>query len=245
MDDSRTCFICQEALDDTKKLSVVAAVGMKTMRAISLERNDAYTDLLNGIESITVHFDCRNKYTLKRKGELRYPSLTDGSKTSSNEVFSPIKKKLRISAEFPDFEFSKCCFICGKEASLNAQLRISSIKWTGKGSARKVRLVKDEAFEKKFLQRLKKVSTATSKAVYTRINSVDLRSVQARYHNKCYVGLFSTANNIMGRPLDADTEKKMQSIYAYIDKKRKFSDECTFILSNLRKMLGNILRNSK
>lgn len=235
MANAEYCFICQKKYESNDLTSEVLSEGMVTFRKISAERNDAYTDYLNETGSITVHRDCRRKYCLKRNnGSLRYPDLTKPSSTSNNQVFSPPAKRLRKSSEFPSFEFSKDCFLCGEEAKK---------KLDSRRKATEVYVVTTLEVKETIMKRLREVNSEQTKAVITRINTIDLISVNARYHNKCRATLFSNAkSSSMGRPMDTAIDKGMEKIYEYIDAKRKNNNKQAFILTDLQKLLGNNYR---
>ena len=224
-----TCFICEEDLEsaDPNEIVIVTSRGIKTLIKTSLERKDGRNKALEGMNSITVHVKCKEKYTNKRNGKFAHSS---NPATSHSWKFSPTRKKLRRFSDNSDFEFIKKCFIC------------NSGDYYKQKSSRKIHKVTKPEFEINLRTALKSnllLSDELSKAVFQRISCINLLAKKACYHGNCYnkilnlyLGITNGTGNV-GRP-KMDLSNTMGKINKYIED----TDDKVFTIKELVELTG-------
>lgn len=96
------CFICEQDCESNEsEPSTIVTRGLQTLKNVSLERKDGKIKALSNIQSIKVHVKCRQNYTMRKDGKLKF----DYSPANYNAwKFSPARKKLRFSDTFCDLK---------------------------------------------------------------------------------------------------------------------------------------------
>lgn len=102
------CLLCQQPLHTSS--TVVVSKGIDALKRASIIRHDGLHEIFS--ESITLHVDCRKKYT--------HPSaLSKIASTVENEYSEPPKKVLRSCVD--EFDFKTHCLFCGELANINIE----------------------------------------------------------------------------------------------------------------------------
>lgn len=215
------CFICENEL--TNDFVVVKRKGIISLINASVVRNDGKDSVLQGLDSIKVHINCRKQY-------VRIDPIKPNEINENRDVpiKSPIKGQLRSAR--PLFNFKSTCFFCAEfidDNFLNNENKKPAYK------RRKVFNVRSLTLRGSILQMALKRDDEFGKIVWKRvISESDLVAAEAIYHHDCYVK-FSRTSSIStqkrGRPKVSNISESMDIIFDYIE----MSEECQFSIDDL------------
>jgi hypothetical protein len=163
------CLLCQQPLHTSS--TVVVSKGIDALKRASIIRHDGLHESFS--ESITLHLDCRKKYT--------HPSaLSKIASTVENEYSEPPKKVLRSCVD--EFDFKTHCLFCGELANINIE------KKKAQQYRKSVHEVRTLEIKDTIRKHAMKVNNNT---VLRRIdNIIDLVAAEYKYHGQCYASFF-------------------------------------------------------
>ncbi|XP_018362414.1 PREDICTED: uncharacterized protein LOC108760767, partial [Trachymyrmex cornetzi] len=220
---SNICIICKA--DSENGVVVTVTRGIETLKSVSVQRKDDIHNIIRNLDSITIHAECRRKYTLIKKGSFCYKNV--GPPKRELSPLSPVKKRLRVE---PTFNFKTLCFLCGQEAS--KQLKRE------KKRRDVIRTVQTPGLKDTVLKMIAGLPDKSMDNVRTRILTQDLQAAEARYHTSCFTSLSRSAE--VKKPKECTITKSemiaknMQVIYDYIET----SDDVQFTLAEFAEILG-------
>lgn len=213
------CFICDSALEDGSKVTVVKEKGLKTFCEASRQRNDGKGVHLKGKTSIKVHEKCRKQYINEKLIAAYVKRAQQGGQ----------KQQLRSSV--PAFSFKNHCFLCG--IAITSQF-IEEQKKLPASKRNLVYSVRQLKVRENVVQLAEKRNDAYGRAILQRIGPVpDLIASDGQYHLLCMKKLYSRSQaeekKVRG-PFGDEIEKAMQNIFTFLDSN---DEECQFSLDVL------------
>lgn len=179
MDVSKFCLLCESLLDSSP--TVVVTRGLENLKRCSNERKDGLCDQMELHTSLEVHITCRQQYINQRK-----IAQSAASHSAPETSAGPL-----LRSSLPVFQFKTHCIFCGDVADAAAELK------RPKSRRRVISEVLTTTFQDNVHRVVRDRDDDWGKEVQHRINAVDIRALDGRYHQDCYAK-FASMKSLYG-----------------------------------------------
>ena len=218
-----TCIFCGDSLDllDT----VTVRRGIANIIELSNSKCDGIGEALKNVSEITVHIECRRKYTRHVDRERSRSPTTAPSKTGRPATVPRLRSTSKAV-----FNFQTDCLFCG-------ELAVADNSKHAVHRRRKVHLARTLSIRDTILKRARDRHDEWGNDVLQRIcHVIDLVASDGRYHHDCYVQFTKEkAKCEPGRPENSVSADIFHKLCEYIDE----HDDCQFTIHELRSIMAS------
>lgn len=221
--EDKNCIICKSSLQEGEVVEVKR--GLSSLIEASKERNDGIHKLLSSSSHITVHVNCRKKYTAKQNIKARKRELAERDSSPAT-----------LRSNVTPFNLKSHCIFCAQEIDqpnnkLPKNRRRVVCKVTTYGMCENIKRYCDERQDEWGNEVKRRICTLS-----------DLIAAQASYHTDCFTSFKTiTKSNERGRPKIESCATVFDRLCSVLDE----NDECQYTLDELKNIMLQIAENTE
>lgn len=221
--DDENCVICKSSLKEEEIVEVKR--GLSSLIEASTERNDGIHTLLSSRSQITVHVNCRKKYTAKQNIKARKRELAE-------KDAGPATLRSNVTT----LNLKTHCILCAEEieqpnTKLPKSRRRVVCKVTTYGMSENINRYCDERQDEWGNEVKRRICTLS-----------DLIAAEACYHTDCFTSFKTvTKSNERGRPKIKSCASVFDRLCCVIDE----NEECQYTLAELKNIMLSISESTE